>query len=458
VSEIPKLRTYQVEAIANWKNNGYRGLLEMATGTGKTITALSCAHALLKEKGELVILIIVPTLDLCTQWAAEARQMLISNVILANSKNKDWYKDVLISLSNDKPTFGIITTYATFLTGKFQDLVKILPNTTLLIADEVHNFGTLKHISVYPPNINYRLGLSATPDRYFDDEGSKAVNAYFNATDHPTFQFMMDEAIEKGFLCEYYYYPKLVSLTGEELSEYKEISRKLMRFFDVSSGKLKDNNAVTSLLLKRKRIIHNAAGKLSVFKEILTDLVEKFKPLKYLLVYVPEGKDTQVDDEDIRLIDKYSGIIARDFKLSQHQYIGGTVNREDILGQFASGKIDVLTAMKCLDEGVDVRRAEIAVFCSSTGNPRQFIQRRGRILRTHPQKKYATIYDLVVVPEISSQYFEDTLLLEKSILQGEFRRVHEFAELALNRYQALASIDDKAREFDIDIFSQKNDR
>jgi len=451
--QSPDLRPYQIDAIGSWQANDYRGLLEMATGTGKTITALSCARVLLKEKGQLVILVLVPTLDLSVQWASEVRTWFSNNIILANSKTKNWYKECMEMLNTDRATFTIISTYATFLTTKFQHLVTMLPNETLLIGDEVHNFGTLKHISLYPQHIPFRLGLSATPDRYFDETGSAALNTYFNVTEQPTYRFGMKEAIAAGFLCEYYYYPKLVSLTTSELTEYKEISQKLMRFFDTKAGKLIDSPAVTALLLKRKRIIHQAAGKLPVFKEIMTTLVEDFGLLKYLLVYVPEGNDIQIDEDDIRLIDQYSAIITRDFKLSQHQYIGGTANRENILDQFAKGKISVLTAMKCLDEGVDVRRAEIAVFCSSTGNPRQFIQRRGRILRTHPDKKFATIYDLVVVPEITDQYFEDTLQMEKSILQGEFRRVHEFAGLALNKYQALASIDAKAREFEIDVFS-----
>ena len=110
--------------------------------------------------------------------------------------------------------------------------------------------------------------------------------------------------------------------------------------------------------------------------------------------------------------------------------------------------------MKCLDEGVDIKRAEIAIFCSSTGNPRQFIQRRGRILRTHPDKKFATIYDMVVVPNIDDLYSGDNLQMERSILQGELRRVHEFAGLALNHYQALKVLEDVANKFDIDIYSK----
>ncbi len=453
MNSIPDLRDYQKKAIGNWREAGYQGLFEMATGTGKTLTALSGAKLLLAATGKLIVIILVPTLDLADQWKSETRKFLTPDIILANSKNEGWYKEILISLNQFNHNFCIISTYATFLTPKFQHILKLVPEETLLIADEVHNFGTLKHIAFYPSQLKYRLGLSATPDRYFDEEGSKAIYEYFNVQFYPTFTFTMEEAIDQGFLCEYYYYPKLVSLTDNELIEYKEISRKLMRFFDAGSGKLKDNGAVSALMLKRKRIIHNASNKIAIFEEIMDDLITKFTPLKYLLVYVPEGKDNTVDDEDKKLIDEYSRIITRKYRLSQHQFIGGTTNRGNVLEQFAAGKIAVLTAMKCLDEGVDVRRAEIAIFCSSTGNPRQFIQRRGRILRTHPQKRYATIYDLVVVPEISNQYFEDTLLMEKSILQSEFRRVREFAGLALNHYQALEALDQKASEFNIDIFS-----
>lgn len=451
------LRPYQKEAIQAWQENGCCGLFEMATGTGKTFTALSCAKLLLSNEGRLALLILVPILPLSLQWKSDVKEQLrFSNVILANSQNKDWYKESLfqLSLPVEGNSFCIIATYTTFLTYRFQDVLTRLDESTLLIADEVHNFGTSKHVEKYPKHIKRRLGLSATPNRYFDEDGTSSVFDFFKATDKPTFQFGMAEAIENGFLSEYYYHPRIVSLNQNELDEYKKISLKLLKYFQKEGGLKEENSVVTSLLLKRKRIIHKAANKLGVFREIMGELTTLGRKISHLLVYVPEGRDLTIDDEDSRLINSYSQIISNEFKLTQHQFIGGTSDRQNVLKQFSEGSIAVLTAMKCLDEGVNIKRAETAIFCSSTGNPRQFIQRRGRLLRTHPKKKFAIIYDLIVVPEITNQYFEDSLWMERSLLQNELRRVHEFAGLALNQYQALKVLEDKALEFDLDIYSK----
>ena len=451
------LRAYQKQAIRAWEENGYCGLFEMATGTGKTFTALSCAKVLLENQGRLTLLILVPILPLSVQWRSDVKgQLRLSKVILANSQNKEWYKEALfqLSLPIEGNSFCIIATYATFLTYRFQDVLAKLDEDTFLIADEVHNFGTSKHIEKYPKHISRRLGLSATPNRYFDEDGTTSVFDFFKAIDKPTFQFGMAEAIENGYLSEYYYYPRIVSLNEEELDEYKAISLKLLKYFQKEGGLKEESSVVTSLLLKRKRIIHKAANKLEVFREIMGELIKSGKEINHLLVYVPEGRDLTIDDEDSRLINTYSQIISNEFKLTQHQFIGVTAERQNVLKQFSEGRIAVLTAMKCLDEGVNIKRAETAIFCSSTGNPRQFIQRRGRLLRTHPKKKFAIIYDLIVVPEITNQYFEDSLWMERSLLQNELRRVHEFAGLALNQYQALKVLEDKALEFDLDIYSK----
>lgn len=451
-----KLREYQETAIQSWERNGFCGLFEMATGTGKTITSLSCAKVLLEREGCLHLIILVPILPLASQWEQEVKKYLkLTNVISANSQHSNWYKDALFQINqlDGKNSFCLISTYATFLTGRFQSILKQISKNAFLIADEVHNFGTNRHIAKYPHHIERRLGLSATPHRHFDDIGTSSIFNYFKAKEEPTFKFGMGEAIDSGYLCEYFYYPRLVSLNSSELDEYKSISLRLLKYYNQETQRFDENSKVTALLLKRKQIIHKASNKLNVFREILKDVVEA-NETRYVLVYVPEGNEIDGTDKKSRLIDVYSKIIAFEFGLSQHQFIGTTVDRDAILTQFSKGKIAVLTAMKCLDEGVDIKRAEIAIFCSSTGNPRQFVQRRGRILRLHSGKKYAIIYDMIVVPEISNQYFEDSLWMEKQLLRNELRRVHEFAGLSLNHYQALETLEKKANEFGIDIYSE----
>lgn len=448
-------RPYQVEALDKWINANFQGFFEMATGTGKTITSLNCALHLQNKEGRIRMLILVPSLSLGDQWAEEATSFNFKNIIIANSKNSKWAEEVISEINKSlvlDNSFAIITTYATFALDKFKSVVSRLGNDVLLIADEAHNFGTPRLIELYPHKFTRRIGLSATPKRHFDTGGTNAILRFFNAFDHPTFKFDMEEAITKGFLCEYYYYPQIVSLTSDEIEEYKEISKKLLKYFDSKNGTFKSNPIVTALLLNRKRIIHKAENKKDCLRYCLAEIQKVNGNIQFTLVYVPEGIDTGLGS---RLINEYSDIISNEFGLQQHQFIGETENRSDILTRFSKGQLQVLTAMKCLDEGVDVKRTETAIFCSSTGNPRQFIQRRGRILRTHSEKKNAFIYDMIVVPDITNISSNANIVMEKSILQSELKRVYEFASLAKNKYQALKTLEAIAELYEIDIFSTK---
>lgn len=449
-------REYQKEALNNWLESDCKGFFEMATGTGKTITALNCALYLQQKENKVRILILVPSLSLADQWAVEAGSFNFKNIIIANSNNANWDVQVLSEINKSlllENSFVIITTYATFALDKFQSVVRRLNDDVLIIADEAHSFGTRRLIELYPHKFRRRIGLSATPRRHFDEDGTQAILGFFNAIEKPTFKLDMKEAIEKGFLCEYYYYPKLVSLNKDELDEYKEISKKLLKFFDGKTKKFSENPIVSALLLKRKRIIHKAEAKKDCLRDCLNEIQKLKEEIKYTLVYVPEGSDDAVDEFDRRLIDSYSEIISGEFKVNQHQFIGETGNRGDVLSRFSNGKLAVLTAMKCLDEGVDIKRTEIAIFCSSTGNPRQFVQRRGRILRTHNEKRNATIFDMIVIPDMNEIRGDANLNMEKSILRSELKRVYEFASLSINKYQALKSLEEAAEAYSIDIFS-----
>lgn len=451
-----KLFDYQVEAFIKWKENNFHGLFEMATGTGKTITALNCALRMFDTEKRLFLIILVPTLDLSTQWEGELNSFGFTNLLIANSTNSDWYTLALqqVNQFNKIPSnVIIITTYSSFLTDKFQSILGKIPPKTILIADEAHNFGAERMINNFPYKIERRIGLSATPARYFDEYGTDKLVEYFGATDGPTFKLDMREAIERGFLSQYYYYPHIVKLTVDEMEKYKDISSRLMQYFDSRAGRFQDNTVTSSLLMQRKRIIHKAENKAQCFREILSKLIKQNPNLKYTLVYVPEGRPDHYDNDDERLINEYSEILVNDFKLKQHQFTGKTNNREKVLASFADGTIDVLTAMKCLDEGVDIRRTEVAIFCASTGNPRQFIQRRGRILRKHPDKKFAYIYDIIVVPLINDNILTHSINMERNILINELKRVKEFANLAINKYDALSMLESICEEFNIDIFS-----
>ena len=276
----------------------------------------------------------------------------------------------------------------------------------------------------------------------------------------------MKEAIDKDYLCHYRYYPYLVELNDEEMEAYRELSAKIAKFYNPDRDSFKQNQILTSLLLKRKRIIHKAENKLNVFKSLITSIYAKKHNLDYLLVYVPEGVDerdqefayasdsdevTENGQEQKALINQYTSIVADiDEHITVEQLTSKSQNRDQILKRFATGETKVLTAMKCLDEGVDVPRTEMAIFCASTGNPRQFIQRRGRILRTHKDKPLAYIFDLVVIPKIEkdSPYYS----MERSMLKKELERVIDFASLSTNSSYAEKTLFDTIKYYNLNLY------
>ena len=451
-----ELRQYQLDALKAWKNRNYCALFEMATGTGKSLTALNCALHLRQNEGSVRALILVPTQSLAAQWESLMQlEAGFLNTLVASAENSSWWTDANRLLNYDRVArqdWAMIATYATFLTDRFQSLMSRMGEGVLLIADEVHNFGTERLVALHPHSIKRRIGLSATPARYFDEEGTEAILRFFCAEDGPAYRFDMARAIAEGYLCGYRYFPRLVTLNEQELISYREISKKLRMFLDDKTGRLRSDPIAVALLLKRKRIIHKASGKLDCLRDILASLVTAEYPINHTLVYVPEGEYAGDAYDSRRLIDAFAAVIASEFRLTQHQFIGSTSNRSQILRQFARGDIQVLTSMKCLDEGIDVPQTTTAIFCASTGNPRQFIQRRGRILRRAPEKSRATVFDMVVIPPLERWADEGSGLLERSLIQSELRRVLEFASLAENRYQALGVLDPLSRQYDIELY------
>ncbi|MCQ2077144.1 MAG: DEAD/DEAH box helicase family protein [Bacteroidaceae bacterium] len=446
-------REYQQQAFKNWKDNRLQGLFAMATGTGKTLTSLNCLLEIYKTKGYYKAIILVPTITLVEQWEEECQKFNFEHIVKVSSNNPKWRSDVANlqqrearATNGREPSYIIISTYASFAKDKiFCELNKFPAGKLLLIADEAHNMGA-GQIRNKIPAIPYwrRIGLSATPERQFDEAGNKEVYEFFGASDKFTFEFNMQEAIDKGFLCKYYYYPHVVELTDSEMVHYSELSKKISKlFYNVKSKD--DEDRLEALLLARKRIIHKAVNKLAVFESIIADRLSEKSNLKYSLVYVPEGNkpDNESEyfstneglDDDIEsehLIDQYTKIVKKaSATTTVKQFTSGLASRDETLKSFAKGDIEVLTSMKCLDEGVDVPRSEFAIFCASTGNPRQFIQRRGRILRQHKDKPFAVIHDLVVIPRISYENIEE-YNVERKLVDSELRRVRNFASLSLN--------------------------
>jgi len=463
-------RDYQKQAFKNWKDNGQKGLFAMATGTGKTITSLNCLLEIYNHCDYYKALILVPTITLVEQWETECRKFNFDNIIKVCSKYSNWSGAIgnlkLIERNTKNcQSYIIISTYASFVRNNvFDELCSLSKTKLLLIADEVHNMGAGR-VAKRLDDIPYlrRIGLSATPERQYDDSGNSKIREFFGSVNKYTFEYSMQDAIRNGALCRYYYYPHLVELTPSEFDDYVELSNKIAKVFN--SDDLDGQDILKRLLLKRKRIIHKAANKKKVFAEILQDRINKFGSLKYTLVYAPEGNlpddqmadvfdstDVLGDDEDsVHIIDEFTEIVRDiDEHVVVRQFTGDTPDRDQILKDFADGKIDVLTSMKCLDEGVDVPRSEFAIFCSSTGNPRQFIQRRGRVLRTHKDKHFAIIHDLVVIPSYCFDF--ETYRLEKSLIGAELARVKDFALLSENCNDSLNVLDEVLNKYNISLF------
>lgn len=456
-------RDYQKSAYVNWCNSNKKGIFAMATGTGKTVTSLYC---LLNEYNTLNFyqaVIIVPTITLIDQWKKECRNFNFNRIITVSSKST-WLSDLYDLVSTLKyvdTSYIIIVTYASFSNNKFFELFLNLPRNTLLIADEVHNIGA-KTVSkkMKEVHLENRIGLSATPERQFDEEGNLVIHSFFSDNYPYCYNFSMSKALDLGFLCDYKYYPHIVELSEQEFELYEKLTKDLAKFFDPDNLTYKQSEIVKKLLLKRKRIIHKAVGKLDKFKDIIKDEFEKRgNNLQYTLIYSPEGVtpiynllDYSFEGlSDCSMISQFTREVRNlSKKITVSQYTSKTKNREEILRKFEEGRISVLTSMKCLDEGVDIPRAELAIFCSSSGNPRQFIQRRGRVLRTHKEKSISIIHDLIVVPIVDQDL--SNYEVEKRLVRKELKRVINFSKLALNKTYAFKKLESVLDYYSLSLY------
>ena len=430
-----RLRAYQNEAIDAWFAHHCRGLFEMATGTGKTITALAASSQLYEREGRLAVIITVPYQHLVDQWQEEATVFGYQPILAYQSKAK-WLEElnhtILDFVGGYRNFISVITTHTTFASPDFQATIARLTGPVLLIADEAHHLGAERSRRHYPSHVPFRLALSATPDRWFDDAGTDALRAYFGPT---VFAFPLEQAIGVS-LTPYYYYPHLVELTEEELAAYRALTLKIARLLGKDDPEMQP--MLEALLMQRARLLNVATNKLSV----LSQLVDSVRQIEHTLFYCTYGQI----DEVVRLLGWEKGLLVNRFTAEE-----SNTERQTRLADFARGEIQALVAMKCLDEGVDVPTTRTAYFLASSGNPREFIQRRGRILRKSAGKEYSVIHDLIAVPPLTALDSE-TFAVERSILQRELQRFKEFAEPALNKHEALAVILDLATHYELNDF------
>lgn len=446
-------RSYQIDAYSNWLDNNFKGVFAMATGTGKTITSLNCVLQEYQISGKYHAIVLVPSVALVDQWEEEISEFKFNKILKVNS-SYNWESQLASFTSNFKwglqENIFIVSTYGSFITDRFQKYFSKIAKDFIFIADEAHNIGADQIKRVLPKiSCEKRIGLSATPKRIYDPEGTEALNNFFNDSPPYTYNFDMERALNEGFLTEYKYFPVLVELTEGEMDEYIDISKKLLRYFDPESESFKDDPIVEKLLIRRKNVIHKANNKVECFKTILKDL-ESMKKLKYIFTYVPEGYIYNDSNTGTKILHEFLKAGAETVPtLKMNSYTSEDEDLPGILNGFESGKINLLFAMKMLDEGVDVPRAEVGIFCSSTGNPRQFIQRRGRLLRKHVDKAYATIYDMVVIP--TSNNNNDYFSMEQNMVRNELRRVAYFSSLSMNYYDSRENLESVCNKYELNL-------
>lgn len=415
------LRDYQKKAISNWFDNGCQGIFNMATGTGKTFTALACFYDLIKDVNELLTIIVCPQKHLISQWESNLNKFnIFAETIEASGDNPNW-RTQLLGLIGDmeaglKERVVVFTTFNTFSDDDFIEKMNYYDGKSLLIVDEVHGVGSTEFRNGLLEKYTYRLGLSATPEIEDDFERNDLIYNYFK---NIVYSYDLKKAIDNGFLTHYNYYPIFVDLNDEEMDLYKEYSFKIANLIRKKKKTIKDENNLQKFLIKRRDVINNAESKLDYLK---TFLIEN-NDIKDLIIYCTGDQRPKVQN------------ILNEFDISNKKFTGeesskkinGKSERDQILELFANGYYRVLVAMKCLDEGVDVPSTQTALLLASTLNSRQHIQRRGRILRKSPGKDKANIYDLIIFPCIKGG--SDSI---KRIFENEQKRYDEYADLADN--------------------------
>jgi len=437
------LRGYQQQAIANWFAHKGRGTLKMATGSGKTITALAIA-AELYAKIELQALIVVcPYRHLVNQWARECEKFGLMP-ILAFDNVQSWQGDLsrqLYSLRSDRPSFlTVITTNATLTGTAFQSQLPYFPEKTLIIGDEAHNLGSPKLAASLPRTIGLRLALSATPERYFDDLGTQALLDYFGPVLQP--EFTLADALQAGALVRYRYYPLLVELTETEAQHYSELTTKIGQALSIDED-AEGNAALSALSMRRAKLIANAAHKLTALRSLMQSRLHT----THTLFYCGDGSvEDAVSAETTRHLDAVTYLLGKELGYRVNTYTAATSldEREMLRQQFDSGELQGLVAIRCLDEGVDIPATRTAVILASSNNPRQFIQRRGRVLRPAPGKARGEIFDMIVLPPDLER---KTLDAERSLLRKELQRFLEFADLADNAGAARVQLLDLQKRY-----------
>jgi len=452
-----KLHDYQDEAITEWQKRDYRGIFDMATGTGKTYTGLGALTTLSKNiDHKLAAIIVCPYQHLVEQWVEDILKFNIEPIIgYSESSQKDWQKRLKDAIRDQKlkvrgkEFFCFICTNATFSSDYVQTQLAKIKSDTLLMVDEAHNFGAPYLSCLLFDNYKYRLALSATLERHNDEEGTAKLYDFFG---EKCIEYTLDRAIEEKKLTKYKYYPVVVTLTEEELEAYDNLSYEIGKcMMKGKNGKMKLSSRGERLALQRSRIVAGAKNKVTMLEEVIQPYIHD----KHILVYCGATKGLEqnqdrsdVDGEDIRQIDMVTDLLGNKLGMDVSQFTSkeSVEEREVLKREFSAGDtLKVLIAIKCLDEGVNIPKIKTAFILASTTNPKEYIQRRGRVLRLAEGKEYAEIYDFITLPYGIEEVTSLTAAQVKrnsTLVKNELRRAEEFSRIAVNMVESASLIDE----------------
>lgn len=467
-----KLHDYQNEAITEWQKRNYRGIFDMATGTGKTYTGLGALTILSKNIDyKLAAIIVCPYQHLVEQWVEDILKFNIDPIIgYSDSSQKDWPKRLKDAIRDQKlkvrgkEFFCFICTNATFSSDYVQTQLAKIKSDILLMVDEAHNFGAPYLSCLLYDNYKYRLALSATLDRHNDEEGTTKLYDFFG---EKCIEYTLDRAIEEKKLTKYKYYPIVVTLTEEELEAYDNLSYEIGKcIMKGENGKMKLSSRGEKLALKRSRIVASAKNKLKMLEKVIQPYIHD----KHILVYCGATKGLEqnqdrsdVDSEDVRQIDAVTDLLGNKLGMEVSQFTSkeSVEEREILKREFSAGDtLKVLIAIKCLDEGVNIPKIKTAFILASTTNPKEYIQRRGRVLRLAEGKEYAEIYDFVTLPydtESVTSLTETQVKRSLTLVKNELRRVEEFSRIAVNMVESASLVDEIKDAYGIQELNWNNE-
>lgn len=451
-----KIRPYQESAIQNWKENGYCGIYDMATGTGKTLTALASIEQLFSDNHKrLGIVIVCPYQHLVEQWVEDIVRFGIKPIVgYSSSSQKSWKKNLAQAVRSFNlrvsDFFCFITTNASFVTKTVQDQIGILSEDVVFVVDEAHNMGASNYRRYLPDNIKYRLGLSATIDRHNDESGTTALAKYFGKK---CIAYSLKDAIDSQMLTRYYYYPVLTYLDQDELSDYLSITGQLAKAIHKKNGKVVLTERAKQLLIKRSRIVAGAKGKLPELQRQIAPHIDD----KHILVYCGATTVRDEDDADFskRQIDLVADLLGNTLNMRVGRFTSqeSAQERAQIREAFAEGNaLQVLVAIKCLDEGVNIPSIKTAFILASSTNPKEYIQRRGRVLRKFPGKEFAVIYDFITLPfPVNTIATQNSTIIDstKGLIKRELIRMMDFADIAENPSSTFDLVYDLKHGFNI---------